>query len=116
MYIYCLNNDLSLTDEQEKESDILCPVRTQSTSVSDLENFNGHGRPFDVGCGALTTQEYVVTPDLRNPQECRWATRKKAKTTKTENSKKHKIKKYTTAPSPNYKILKIVTVTCGNIC
>ena len=34
--------------------------------MSDLENFNGHGRPFVVGFGALTILKYVVTPDLGN--------------------------------------------------
>ena len=34
--------------------------------MKDLDNSNGHGRPFVVGCGALTTLEYIVTPDLEN--------------------------------------------------
>ena len=44
----------------------MCPVSPESTSVSDFDNSNGHGGPFVVGCGALTTLEYVVTPDLEN--------------------------------------------------
>ena len=34
--------------------------------MNDFDNSNGHGGPFVVGCGALTTLEYVVTPDLEN--------------------------------------------------
>ena len=41
----------------------MCPVSTESTSVSDQ---NGHGRPFGVGCVAITTLEYVVKADLGN--------------------------------------------------
>ena len=53
-----MNNDLlSITGEQvEKESD-MWPVSTERHFMGDSADFNGHGRPFGVGCGALMTPE-----------------------------------------------------------
>ena len=49
-----------------KKNRIFSVLSGHKTPVSYLENFNGHGRPFVVGCGAQTTLEYVETLGLGN--------------------------------------------------